>query len=495
MKQLRPDQIPIVNNTIRALRDHRKVIMQSATGSGKSVMMLHIVARACKSGRTCLVLTESIKIFSQLANEFNAIRINSKTNYFVVRPGAVYVAMSQSLNNRKSVIEQFQSLGDDLILLIDEAHIGTTKKVIEQFNCPRIGATATPAWRWAKFLPELYTFLVEGLQVEELININSLTPYQHKGRKKIDATGLVKDSKGEYTERSQEIVFGETKVYEGLYEDLASVTYRKCMIYVASIKQAIEVNNNLSSHGFKSVMYHSQMNNAQDSLNQFHSDVDIMVSVAALTKGYDYAHIDLIILYRATTSLPLYLQMIGRGGRLLPGKTHFLVLDYGLNYDRFGAWDANRDWQKLWRPQPKKSEQPAPVKACPSCDSFLHTSAMVCKWCGFVFPVVERKYEQGDLVDFRSAYTDLIGKRISELNPEQLATYAKEKKAGAYAIWVAKSRRLEEKRSANPPATNFIRDFGKAMGYKPMWYQVATGDIDRAIKQGKTIPFRDFILQ
>jgi type I site-specific restriction endonuclease len=48
------------------------------------------------------------------------------------------------------------------------------------------------------------------------------------------------------------------------------------------------------------------------------------------TTGFDDT-VDTIILNRATKSLTLYYQMIGRGSRKLPNKDMFTVIDLGNN--------------------------------------------------------------------------------------------------------------------------------------------------------------------
>lgn len=465
MKELRHTQPDQVNRGIRAVHEHKHILFQSATGSGKTVMMNAIIQRGIAKEKTFLVLSESIKIFIQLCNEFGAIRIDSQTGILAVRTGNVYVAMSQSLANRKRIIEQFQSI-PDLYLMIDEAHVGTMRKVIEQFPGYRIGFTATPVWRVAKWLPDLYRHIVVGPQIFEVQQAGFLCTYRHIGRSKIDESALQVKG-GEYTEKSQEYAFSTTEVYDGIYEDLRNVPFKKAVVYCASISQCIQVCHNLQDHGYRATVYHSQDAESNENLARFMdvgSDTDICVSVAALTKGWDFPAIDLIVLFRATKSLPLYLQMCGRGGRIIPGqKSHFIVLDYGLNYQRFGAWDADRDWETLWLPpkNARKKELPAPVKQCPSCESFVHTTATVCKWCEYEFPVEERTFAKGDLQDFTAAYTALLGKRLSELDPWQLATFARTKNKTSHAIRVAKAREFERE--------GFLKDFGQAMGYKRMW--------------------------
>ena len=55
-----------------------------------------------------------------------------------------------------------------------------------------------------------------------------------------------------------------------------------------------------------------------------------------------------IILNRATKILDTYFQMIGRGSRVLPNKTEFTVIDLGNNMSRFGLWDADVDWHRIF---------------------------------------------------------------------------------------------------------------------------------------------------
>ena len=75
----------------------------------------------------------------------------------------------------------------------------------------------------------------------------------------------------------------------------------------------------------------------------------ILTSVSILTTGFDEPTIDTIILNRATKSLTLYYQMIGRGSRILNNKSTFQVIDLGNNNYRFGPWGADLDWQMIFK--------------------------------------------------------------------------------------------------------------------------------------------------
>lgn len=71
--------------------------------------------------------------------------------------------------------------------------------------------------------------------------------------------------------------------------------------------------------------------------------------MSILTTGFDEPTVDSIILNRATKSLTLYYQMIGRGSRILNNKSHFNIIDLGNNIHRFGPWGADLDWQQIFR--------------------------------------------------------------------------------------------------------------------------------------------------
>ena len=75
----------------------------------------------------------------------------------------------------------------------------------------------------------------------------------------------------------------------------------------------------------------------------------ILTSVGILTTGFDEPTVKTIIINRATRSLTLYHQMIGRGSRKLPEKDAFSIIDLGNNVRRFGYWQDYINWQDAFR--------------------------------------------------------------------------------------------------------------------------------------------------
>src|ERR1019366_725175 len=56
-------------------------------------------------------------------------------------------------------------------------------------------------------------------------------------------------------------------------------------------------------------------------------EIKILVSIQVLTEGFDEPCVRCIIMARPTKSRALYVQCVGRGARLFPGKDDFIVLD------------------------------------------------------------------------------------------------------------------------------------------------------------------------
>ena len=92
------------------------------------------------------------------------------------------------------------------------------------------------------------------------------------------------------------------------------------------------------------------MKRRADILEWFQKTPDaVLSSVSILTTGFDEPTVETIILNRATKSLTLYHQMIGRGSRILKNKKKFTVIDLGNNARRFGLWDAMINWHDIFK--------------------------------------------------------------------------------------------------------------------------------------------------
>lgn len=485
---LRPYQQDFIKHLSYSTVKHKKVIACAPTGSGKTKMFISIANEARSRGRAVIIISESLKIFKQITDEAKGILIANGVKHRKIEEGKLYIAMAQTLARRPLIIEQLNKMAKPPLVIVDEAHIGTPTKILQKLR-PEImvlGFTATPDARVAKHLPELYNDCVVACQVDDLIQQGFLCSYKHKGRTKANID-LLQIKGGEYTETSQSQAFNTQAVYDGLLEDLKKETFNKCMIFVASIAHCEDLYHKMVADGYKVTRYHSKLDNAEYELAKFTQlDLaDICISVASLTKGFDYPPIDLVILNRKTTSLPLYLQMLGRGSRVISGvKNHFLVLDYGENWLQHGYYFQDRPWDKLWKQtkKGKKGEGVAPLALCPSCEAIIPANIKICPYCKNERPKTEKELEQGELVEVTQHYTRLVGRKVSSLTPSELSIYAKIKNKQRFAARIAKA---QEQR--NP---GYLDRFAVSMGYKPGWAL-----LQKQRSKGEKIEFTDITLR
>jgi len=109
-----------------------------------------------------------------------------------------------------------------------------------------------------------------------------------------------------------------------------------------------------------------------------------------LTTGTNIPRIDMIVGLRWTGSPGLYVQILGRGMRLFPGKDNCLYLDFAKNAYRFGPLD------KIKPRKPGQGNGDAPMKKCKfkldnlrECGTIVYASTKICPDCLNPFPFEE----------------------------------------------------------------------------------------------------------
>jgi len=107
------------------------------------------------------------------------------------------------------------------------------------------------------------------------------------------------------------------------------------MIFAATVKHAHECLESLPKELSAIVTGETPKHERANILARFkRRELKYLVNVSVLTTGFDAVHVDLIALLRATESIGLMKQIIGRGLRIYEGKKDCLILDYAENIDR-----------------------------------------------------------------------------------------------------------------------------------------------------------------
>jgi superfamily II DNA or RNA helicase len=455
----------------------KRIILCSPTGSGKTVVFTSIISKTLEKDmfNRVLVITDRIELFQQTWKSLKRFDIDPEIYNATIKPnqpvtGRVVVAMIETLKRRW---KRYGSLpiGKFDLIIIDEAHKGNFKKVFDIYPDSRvIGATATPlATTKRDPLKNYYDDIVETVDIPDLIEQGYLVQENAWAMRLIDESILKKSSStGDFTESSQYTAFSDAKVFAGLLKVYREKALgKKTIIFCPNIEMTDDVASMLIKEGHHNVhKIHSKSEGKRDEiLKDFHeSKSGVMVNCGILTTGYDHPPIEVCILYRATQSLPLFLQMIGRCSRTYEGKTHMTVLDLGSNIKRFGLWSEERSWTDYFKNPPKAGNpQPAPVKECPSCEAIIPARATDCNYCGYKFPIQEKELAYGELVEV----LPLMGKKVSSLSAEELHRLEKQKMIKPSFAW----------RVARTKGSDFLKTYASISKKNSGWlyYQANQG--------------------
>ena len=355
-------------DAIKAILSNNNGIICLATGTGKSI----VIAEAIKQiNGNCLILQPNIEILEQ-----NYQKLARYTNEI-----AIYSASAKSKQIARFTFATIGSIKDYSLfknfktLIVDECHRmdakgGGYKNLIDNIKFDRIiGLTATPYRNHAtgdynyitkqysnyrnelRFLhktkPSFFNDILYCYQPHDAFNDGYLSKLKYT-EFKYDAKYL-KSWSGDFSEESIIKSNEYNDTYKSIIEICKDVKAKHILIFATNIMEAEKISLILAKTSFRASFIHSQCNDRENKLKLFKSgEIKILVNVGILTTGYDFPELDCIILARPTNSLPLYLQMLGRGTRLAEGKDFCYIYDLCNNVKNFGKMEDIKiqNWQK-----------------------------------------------------------------------------------------------------------------------------------------------------
>ena len=395
--QLRTYQLHAVDQIRAAFKDTKRVVLCLPTGAGKTVVFSEIVRRVLEKGNKVAIITHRRELLSQ-AGKLNRCDI----------------LMVETLNNqiKRGVV----NLADYDLLVIDEAHIGNFSKILEGFGGFVIGATATPVSKPP--MAQRYGKLIDSVSISDLIEEGYLCTPKTYAMHPVDTSKLA-SRMGEFTAQSLNDAFNRPQVYDGVvHEFCRNWADKKAIVFCVNIEatKATWLQFMLKLGLERVYQVHSEQPTelrAKIMADFMASKNGILVNCGIATTGFDCPDIEVVVVNRATQSVALWLQMVGRGSRPSAGKSEFTILDFGENVHRLGFWQEPRDWGKAFEGVEKKGTGVAPVKDCPCCSAVLYASARFCEFCGEIFQTESKQATEGVLQEM--AYDKLNGRYLYDI--------------------------------------------------------------------------------
>lgn len=407
MFQNRKYQDDAVNDIINCwIRNPKRApVIVLPTGAGKSV----VVADICKRMHTDFAQYNPrgiITVPSKELCEQNADKLRK------LLPPNISVGMySASAGEKKpdsdivvctigSVSKYPEALGYRSYWLNDECHLANPNgtgvywrffegmvKANKEHNMPFCygGLTATPfrgngVWITQGKKP-LYDIIAHNTKMSELLRDGYLSPLvnpQSKIETRIDTSGIEKAGDDfklpDLVERTKEYLYAAARESIILAKDR-----KKWMAFLPDLSSANDFCKILQSLEITAAVVTGDTDKKERErlISQYKAGyIRCLITVVALTTGFDVPDIDCIIWLRSTHSPVLYVQGAGRGTRISDGKTDCLWLDFTDTTERLGAIDQIRG-----RSANKNLRKPdvAPCITCENCGtSWTPASKEVC---------------------------------------------------------------------------------------------------------------------
>lgn len=452
MINLFPDQSRQIESVAVAMRDgHRRVLMQAATGAGKTVMASEILRRAGLKGSSTWFVVPRKELLRQTSltyDEFGIPHSYIASGYEFDGLANNYIVSLQTLKSR------YDSLRKPDMVIIDECHYGAgymDKLVGWLGDAWIIGLSATPKKHNGDGMDKWFDYLVKGTPMKELIRLGRLSEYKMFAPSRPDLSSI-KVTAGDYNK----------KALQGWMDDHGSVligdavaTYKahaygkRGLTFCASIKESERVAEAYKAAGIPAAHMDGTMHDdtRRNIINAF-ADGELMqiTSVDLMCFGFDLAAqvgrditVECMSDLAPTKSEAKQLQ---KWGRVLRRKDNpALIFDHAGNCFEHGLPCDDRDWTLKGREKKRRtvSERAMEMRQCKKC-FYCHPPSPACPNCGNIYPVQSRviKERDGELEEIKAVERVKKQKRMQvgmARSCEDLAKIAAERGYAKGWIW------------------------------------------------------------
>lgn len=394
-------------------------LVEMATGTGKSVVIATLVRELLTAfpHLRVVMLVHVKELVEQNARALlrawpqAPIGINSAGLGRRDKRSQILFASIQSIFREDSY-----SLGPRDLILIDEAHLvpkageGMYRTFLDGLRAATpdlrvAGFTATPfrmdSGRLDQGPDRLFSEIVYSYGIGQGIADGFLSPLASKATATaLDVSGVAKRG-GEFVSGALEAAVDKDWITRAAAQEIVTfgVNRKSWLLFAAGVDHALHLRDAIRLHGVscETVTGETPKGERDRIIRDFREGrTRCLTNAMVLTTGFDAPSVDLVAMLRPTLSTGLYVQIVGRGTRLAPGKPDCLVLDFAGNVRRHGPVDAIsvRAGSSGGREDATVKEDSVRAKECPGCQSLVALNTRVCVACGHEWPREEEPKHQ-----------------------------------------------------------------------------------------------------
>lgn len=415
----------------------RRVVLQSSTGSGKTVMAAHIIERAVENGKRVLFLAHTRELIRQASRKLASYGVR----HGIIMAGVPYepwhpvqVASKATLISRAFRRGTVKLPPADLVIP-DECHRSMSQwwqNLLEYY--PRavvLGLTATPCRSDGRGLGDYYCGMVQAARTSELIADGFLVPTDVYAPYRPNLNGVPVRA-GEYDMEKAAAKMDRPKLVGDVVSHWLRIARgQKTILFATNVRHSIHLRDQFVKAGVAAAHVDGETDSYdRDKLfDDFASGkVTVLCNCAVATEGVDIPDATCGILARPVRSFGTFLQMVGRIQRRAEGKTRSVLLDHGgacyehqhlPNEDV--AWELEPTevaFEKQPPPPPGDDDEPPALIVCPKC-GYQFRPAKKCPACG---AAIEKKAipvqtEMGQLVKVEES--EVIRREATEVDRQR----------------------------------------------------------------------------
>ena len=298
------------------------------------------------------------------------------------------------------------------LVLIDEAHRSLSKVFRDVINNYQdkviVGVTATPCLSSGVGMGNMYDSLIDKIPITKLIQNKYLVPCIYYGGSAVDTKGIHTVG-GDWNTSELGKKSDKTKLIGDIVENWLRLAYnRQTILFAVNRKHGKHlleafVNKEISTAYLDA--YSSDEERAEI-LNRYNNkEIQVIINVALFQEFLDAPITSCIDIARATKSMGLFRQMVGRGLRPYPDKKNCMVIDHGdcIVGQNLGFIEDEITWtlsgkELAWKKK-KKTVKEKTTMTCRKCKALF--AGHVCPQCGLEvknynkkIAIIEKKLHQ-----------------------------------------------------------------------------------------------------
>lgn len=379
--ELRPYQLDLVQR-LRAARGNgaRIVVMQAATGAGKTSIAAHIAKQAVSKGSQVLFLVHRRKLVDQISSRLEEFQVNHGIVMRGEKPysAAVQVASRDTILSR-CFTHEWIGLPQAHLVIVDEAHRAAAedseyRRILANYpNATILLMTATPVGPDGKGLGPWAQAIECAASTSQLIKDGFLVPVKC----------IAPDRKVKRGKTIRGICGDLVESWKQYAEGLPTV------LFCSRVQHSLDAVDSFKAAGIP--FAHVDADTDDDERDRIFEQLEAgklkgVANVGIIKEGVDIPCLGCCQFWMDPAGRVAFLQGVGRIMRPFPGKTHGVLIDHAGACFRHGFPDEDTEWtlegntDEAFKKK-KDANETEKLLYCKACELMFH-GTLACPQCG-----------------------------------------------------------------------------------------------------------------